>query len=163
MVRHFTNAYFAKFLANHIFLQNHDKKYKKIVMKFGNTLGQRLGVLLFLPSAGVDPCEELIQLSPSSCGGSFLVNGVGRMIGCGGRRRRELLIDREGARSKGGPNRHRNPLGWSERVGRPRPFLGRFGPVFLPAAHLGIFEHSPLDLCHFEVVIPAIKIGGLLV
>jgi hypothetical protein len=33
----------------------------------------------FLPSAGVDPCDELIQLSPSSCGG-FQVNGVGRMI-----------------------------------------------------------------------------------
>jgi hypothetical protein len=34
----------------------------------------------FLPSAGVDPCDELIQLSPSSCGGGFLVNGVGRMV-----------------------------------------------------------------------------------
>jgi hypothetical protein len=36
----------------------------------------------FLPPAGVDPCDKLIQLSPSSCGSSFLVNGVGRMIGC---------------------------------------------------------------------------------
>jgi hypothetical protein len=34
----------------------------------------------FLPSAGVDPCDELIQHSPSSCGGGFLVNGVSRMI-----------------------------------------------------------------------------------
>jgi hypothetical protein len=34
----------------------------------------------FLPSAGVDPCDELIQLSPSSCGGGVLVNGVSRMI-----------------------------------------------------------------------------------
>jgi hypothetical protein len=29
----------------------------------------------FLNSAGVDPCDELIQLSPSSCGSGFLVNG----------------------------------------------------------------------------------------
>jgi hypothetical protein len=61
----------------------------------------------FLPSTGVDSSNELIQLSPSSCSSSFLVNGVGRMIGCGGRRRRELLIDRGGARSKGRPNRHK--------------------------------------------------------
>jgi hypothetical protein len=40
----------------------------------------------FLPSAGVDPCDELIELSPSSCGGGFLVNGVGRMrTMCGSR------------------------------------------------------------------------------
>jgi hypothetical protein len=45
----------------------------------------------FLLSAGVDPCDKLIQLSPSSCGDSFLVNDVGRMIGCGGHRRRELF------------------------------------------------------------------------
>jgi hypothetical protein len=66
------------------------------------------------------------------------------MIGCGGRWTRELQIDRDGARSKGGPNRARNPLGRSERAGRPRPFLGRFRPIFLPAAHLGILDFSPL-------------------
>jgi hypothetical protein len=35
----------------------------------------------FHPNTGVDPCDELIQLPPSSCGGDFLVNDVGRMIG----------------------------------------------------------------------------------
>jgi hypothetical protein len=34
----------------------------------------------FLPSTSIDPCDEIIQLSPSSCGGGFLVNSVGRMI-----------------------------------------------------------------------------------
>jgi hypothetical protein len=65
----------------------------------------------FLPSTGIDPCDELIQLSPSSCGGGFLVNGVGRMIGSGDRQRRELLKDFGATRSKGGLNRHRKPLG----------------------------------------------------
>jgi hypothetical protein len=98
----------------------------------------------FLPSAGVDPCDELIQLSPSSCGGGFLVNGVSRMIGCGDRQTRELQIDREGARSMGGPNWARTPLGRSKQAGRPRPFLGQFGPIFLPTAHLGILDFAPL-------------------
>jgi hypothetical protein len=97
----------------------------------------------FLPSVGIDPCDELIQLFPSSCGGGFLVNGIGRMIGCGGRRRRELLKDRGETRSKGGPNRHRKSLGRSERAGWPKPFLGRFGPVFLPATHLHILYLAP--------------------
>jgi hypothetical protein len=70
----------------------------------------------FLPSADVDPCDELIQLSPSSCDNGFLVNGVDRMIGCGGRRRRELLIDRGAIRSKVGPNRHKKPLGQSDQA-----------------------------------------------
>jgi hypothetical protein len=110
----------------------------------GTSLGQPLGVLLlFLPSACVDPCDELIQLSPSSCGGGFLVNGVGRMIGCGGHRRRELLIDWGATRSKGGPNRHKNGLGRSNQAGQPGPFLGRFGPVLLPAGHLGILDLAP--------------------
>jgi hypothetical protein len=65
------------------------------------------------------------------------------MIGCGGRQTREQQIDRDGARSKGGPNRARNPLGRSKRAIRPRPFLGRFGPIFLPVAHLGILDFSP--------------------
>jgi hypothetical protein len=41
----------------------------------------------FLPSAAVDPCDELIQLSPSSCGGSPMngcqwVTILGRLGGC---------------------------------------------------------------------------------
>jgi hypothetical protein len=60
------------------------------------------------------------------------------------RRTRELQIDRDGARSKGGPNRARNPLGRSERAGQPRPYLGRFGPIFLPVAHPGILDFAPL-------------------
>jgi hypothetical protein len=98
----------------------------------------------FLPSACIDPCDELIQLCPSSCGGGFLVNGVGRMIECGVHRRRELLKDRGATRSKGGSNRHRKSLGRSEQAGRPRPFLSQFGPVFLPAAHLHILDLAPL-------------------
>jgi hypothetical protein len=74
---------------------------------------------------------------------SFWWKEIGRMVECGGRRTTELQIDRDGARSKGGPNRARNPLGRSERDGRPRPFLGRFGPIFLPAAHLGILDFPP--------------------
>jgi hypothetical protein len=65
------------------------------------------------------------------------------MIGCGSRRTRGLQIDRDGARSKGGPNRARNPLGRSEQAGRPRPFLDRFRPIFLPTTHLGILDFPP--------------------
>jgi hypothetical protein len=84
------------------------------------------------------------NLIPHLVAASFWWKEVGRMIGCGGHRMRELQIDRDGARSKGGPNRARTPLGRSERVGRPRPFLGRFGPIFLPSDHLGILDFSPL-------------------
>jgi hypothetical protein len=66
------------------------------------------------------------------------------MIGCGGRRTRELQIDRDGARSKGRSNWARNPLGRSERAGWPRPFLGWFESIFVPVAHLGILEFPPL-------------------
>jgi hypothetical protein len=79
---------------------------KMAVMKLGNTPRPAAWSPLasFIPSTGVDPCNELIQLSPSSYGGGFLVNGVGRMVGSGSRRRRKLLIDRGGARSKGTTN-----------------------------------------------------------
>jgi hypothetical protein len=117
---------------------------KVTAMKLANTPRTLESSSCFLPSAGVDPCDELIKLSPSSCGGSFLVNGAGRMIGCGGRRTRKLQIDQEGAMSKGGPNHHRKSLAWSEQAGRLRPFLGRFGPIFLPAANLGILDLAPL-------------------
>jgi hypothetical protein len=92
------------------------------------------------------------------------VNDVGRMIQYGGGRRRELQIDRDGARSKGGPNRAKNPLGRSERAGQPAQALSRPVRAHLPPhGSSWHFELCPLDLCHFEVVIPVIKIGGLLV
>jgi hypothetical protein len=72
---------------------------------------------------------------------------------------RELQIDREGPRSKGGPNRHRKSLGRSERVDRPRPFHGPVRARLPPHGSSWHFGLSPLDLCHFEVVIPAIKTG----
>jgi hypothetical protein len=63
----------------------------------------------FLPSASVD----LIQLSPSSCGGGFLVNGVGRIIFLMWRRTEEETINRRTPRVKGAPNRARSGLGRS--------------------------------------------------
>jgi hypothetical protein len=53
-------------------------------------------------------------------------------------------IYRETPRSKGVANQARKPLCQSDWVGWPRPFLGRFGPVFLPAAHLHILDLAPL-------------------
>jgi hypothetical protein len=58
---------------------------KMAVMKLGNIprpAAWSPSSYCFLPSVGVDPCDELIQLSPSSCGGDFLVNRVGKMVGC---------------------------------------------------------------------------------
>jgi hypothetical protein len=130
----------------------------------GTPLGQRLGVLLLLPSLRrrwslrrAHPTLSLILWR------WFSVNGIGRMIGCGDRQRRELLIDRGATRSKGGPNCHRNPPVpiWT---GRPAQTL--FGSVrarFSPRGSSWNFGLSPLYLRHFEVVIPEIKIGGLLV
>jgi hypothetical protein len=118
---------------------------KMVAMKLGNTPRPAA----WSPPLASFPPSVLIlttssQLSPSSCGGGFLVNGVGRMIGCSSRRRRELLIDGGATRLKGGPNRHKNPLGRSDWAGRSMPFLGRFGPVFLPTAHLDILDLAPL-------------------
>jgi hypothetical protein len=86
----------------------------------------------FLPSARVDPCDELFQLSPSSCSGSFLVNGVSRMVGYGGHQRRELLTDRGATRSKGGPNHHRTPWADLTRSAGPGPFWVGSGPSSSP-------------------------------
>jgi hypothetical protein len=118
---------------------------KMATMKLGNTPRPATWSPLFasFPSAGVDPCDKLIELSPSSCGGGFLVNGVSRMIGCGGHRMSDLLIDRGATRFKGGPNLQKNGLGRSDQASRPRPFLGRFRRVRLPAAHLDILHLSP--------------------
>jgi hypothetical protein len=74
----------------------------------------------FLPSAGVDPCDELIQLSTSSCGGGFLVNGVSRLICSMWQRMEEETINRRTPRAKGEPNRAWSGLGWSAQASRPR-------------------------------------------
>jgi hypothetical protein len=73
----------------------------------------------FLPSAGVDPCDELIQLSPSSCGDDFLVNGVDRMIGSMWQPMEAEAINRRTPRAKGAPNWARSGLGRSAQAGRP--------------------------------------------
>jgi hypothetical protein len=84
----------------------------------------------FLPSASVDPCDELIQLAPSSCGGSFLVIGSGRMIGSMWRPTEAEAINRRTPRAKGVPNRARSGLRRSAQAGRPRPVSAQFGPGF---------------------------------
>jgi hypothetical protein len=75
----------------------------------------------FLPSTSVDPCDELIQLSPSSCSGGFLVNGVGRMICLMWRWTEEKTINRRTHRAKGAPNRARSGLVQSTQAGQPKP------------------------------------------
>jgi hypothetical protein len=52
-------------------------------------------------------------------------------------------INRQTPRAKGAPNRANRPLGRSDWADRPRPFLGRFGLVFLP----GCFLHDSLFVC----------------
>jgi hypothetical protein len=78
----------------------------------------------FLPSADVDPCDELIQLSPSSCDSGFLVIGGGRMIGSMWRSTKAEAINRRTPRAKGAPNWAQNGL-----VGQPRS-----APVSSPVA-----------------------------
>jgi hypothetical protein len=84
----------------------------------------------FLPSTGVDPCDELIQLSPSSCGNGFLVNGIGRMICSMWWRTEEEAINRRTPRAKEASNRARSGLGRSGQAhfGLVRP------PVSSPVA-----------------------------
>jgi hypothetical protein len=111
---------------------------KMAVMKLGNTPRPAAWSPLasFIPSTGVDPCNELIQLSPSSYGGGFLVNGVGRMVGSGSRRRRKLLKNRGGAMSKGAANRGKKGLGRSDRPVSPACFQPGSGPSFSPRLSL---------------------------
>jgi hypothetical protein len=52
------------------------------------------------------------------------VNGIGRMTGFGGRKRRELLIDRGAAMAKGTANRGEKALDRSDQVDQPRPGSG---------------------------------------
>jgi hypothetical protein len=71
------------------------------------------------------------------------MNGVGRMI-CSMRWSMAAEeINRQTPRAKGIANRAKRPLGRSEQAGRPRPFLGRFGPVFLH----GCVSHDSLFVC----------------
>jgi hypothetical protein len=104
---------------------------KMVAMKLGNTPRPAAWSppLASFPSVGVDPCDKLIQLSPSSCGGGFLVNGVGRMICSMWRRTEEEAINRRTPRAKGAPNRARSGLGQSAQAGQPRPISAWFGPV----------------------------------
>jgi hypothetical protein len=98
-------------------------------MKLGNTPRPApWSPPLASPSASVDPYDELIQLPPSSCGSDFMVNVVSKMVGCGGHRRRELLIDRGATRSKGGPNRNKKPWAHPTRPAGPGPFWVGLGP-----------------------------------
>jgi hypothetical protein len=89
----------------------------------------------FLPSAGVDPCDELIQLSPSSCGGRFLVIGGGRMIRLMWRPTKAEAINRRTPRTKGVPNRAQSGLG--------RSHFSPVRPRFLP----GCFSRDLLFVC----------------
>jgi hypothetical protein len=100
----------------------------------------------FLPSADVDPCDELIQLSPSSCSGGFLVNEVGRMICLMWRRTEEEAINRRTPRTKGAPNRARSGLGRSAQA-HFSPVQPRFPPRLLLAWFL-ICVHLHVGLWH---------------
>jgi hypothetical protein len=86
----------------------------------------------FLPSTGVDPCNELIQLFPSLCGGSFLVIGGGRMIGCGGRQMRELQIDQKGLGQRAGRTATGSTWAGPNGPADPGPFWDGSGPSSSP-------------------------------
>jgi hypothetical protein len=90
------------------------------------------------------------------------VNGVGRMICSMWRPTTAEAINRQTPRAKRAPNRARKPLGRSEQDGQPRPFLGRFGPIFLP----GYFLHDSLSVCTcmwaFDVVPSRLRLESLL-
>jgi hypothetical protein len=74
------------------------------------------------------------------------VNGIGRMICSMCRPTAAEAINRRTPRAKGVANRAKKPLGRSDWADRPRPFLGRFGPVsprlllarFLICVHLHV-------------------------
>jgi hypothetical protein len=66
-------------------------------------------------------------------------------------------INRQTPRAKGVANRVNRPLGRSDWADRPRPFLGRFGLVFLS----GCFLYDSLFVCTcmwaFDVVSFTVK------
>jgi hypothetical protein len=90
------------------------------------------------------------------------VNGVGRMICSMWRPTAAEAINRRTPRAKGVANQAKKPLGRSDWADRPRPFLGRFGPVFLP----GCFLHDSLFVCTcmyaFDVVSFTVKAESFL-
>jgi hypothetical protein len=117
---------------------------KMAAMKLGNTPRPAA----WSPLASFPPPVLILAMSSSNslphlAVAAFRWMDVSRMIACGGRRRRKLLIGRGATRSKGRSNRHKNPLGRSDQADRPRPFLGWFGSIFLPAAHLHILHLAP--------------------
>jgi hypothetical protein len=118
------------------------------------------------PLASLTPPALILATSSSNslphlAAAAFWWMGIGRMVGWGGRQRRELLIDRGTTRSKGGLNHHKNPLARSDQAGRPRP-SGSVWARLSPRGSSWHFALGPLHLCHFEVVIPAIKVGVFL-
>jgi hypothetical protein len=112
-----------------------------MAMKLGTPLGQRLRVLLLLPAPPPRRRWSLRWAHPTlspSCGGSFLVNDVGRTICSMWRQTEEQAINRRTPRVKGAPNRARSGLGRSSQAhfGPVRP---RFPPRLLPC--------DPLFVC----------------
>jgi hypothetical protein len=71
------------------------------------------------------------------------VNGIRRMICSMGRPTAAEAINTQTPRANGVANQANRPLGRSDWADRPKPFLGRFGPVFLP----GCFLHNSLFVC----------------
>jgi hypothetical protein len=80
------------------------------------------------------------------------VNGVGRMICSMWRPTAAEAINRRTPRAKGVANRAKKPLGRSDWADRPRPFLGQFGPVFLPGCFLHDFLFVRTCMWDFDVV-----------
>jgi hypothetical protein len=80
----------------------------------------------FLPSAGVDPCDELILLSPSSCGGDFLVNG---------RRWKDWMWRPSEAGATDRPKEGLSQMGLQTEA--KRAWAGRHGPAVLGLFWLG--------------------------
>jgi hypothetical protein len=99
--------------------------------------------LASFPSTGVDPCDELIQLSPSSCGDDFLVIGGSRMIGSMWRQMRELQIDRDGARSKAGRTRPETPWAGLNGPASSGSFWAGLGPSSSPRLILAFWTLPP--------------------
>jgi hypothetical protein len=65
------------------------------------------------------------------------------MIGCGSHQTRELQIDRDGARSKGGPNQARNPLVGPNGPASPGSFWAGLGPSSSPQLILAFWTFRP--------------------
>jgi hypothetical protein len=90
------------------------------------------------------------------------VNGVGRMICSMWRPTAAEAINRQTPRAKGVANWANRPLGRSDWADQPRPFLCRFGPVFLPSC----FLHDSLFVCTcmwaFDVVPSRLRLESLL-